>query len=134
MSKKMGYMLLGVFSLLLVIFLFNWLRTNTDNFGMLQSFSVTINNQSDYDIVSVETGIISSLEKHSYAKVIKAGDTVRIKPQLKLTGEGAVYLKYTDDRGMTKETVACGYTESLSGSTKLTVDNNGVTENEQKCM
>lgn len=76
MSKKMGYMLLSVFSLLLVIFLFNWLRTNTDDFGMLQSFSVTINNQSDYDIVSVETGMISSLEKHSYAKIIKAGDTV----------------------------------------------------------
>jgi len=134
LSKNKGYILLGVFALLLVIFLFNWLRTNTDNFGMLQSFSVTIHNQSDYDIVSVGTGIISSQEVHSYAKEIKAGDTARIKPQLTLAGEGAVYLKYTDSRGITKETVACGYTESLSGSSRLTIDNDGVAENEQKCM
>ncbi|OMF36709.1 hypothetical protein BK133_08670 [Paenibacillus sp. FSL H8-0548] len=134
MKTKHGYILLAVLSLILILFVLNWIRINTDNFGYFQSFSVTINNQSDYDIVSVETGIVAGTSKHIYDKQIKAGDSARIKPKLSLVGEGAVYLKYTDSRGDVTETSACGYTESLSGRIKLTITNDGVIENEQKCL
>jgi hypothetical protein len=134
MKTKHGYILLAVLSVILILFALNWIRINSDNFGYFQSFSVTINNQSDYDIVSVETGIVAGSSTHIYDKQIKAGDSVRIKPKLSLVGEGAVYLKYTDSIGDIKETIACGYTESLSGRTELTITNNGIIENEQKCL
>ncbi|MDQ8735253.1 hypothetical protein [Paenibacillus sp. LHD-38] len=134
MNKKMGCILIGVLSLVLVVFVFDFVRKNTDNFGYFQRFSVTINNESDYDIVSVEMGIVSGTEKDYFSGKIKSGESLRIKPELSLAGEGAVYLKYTDGRGVIEETIACGYTESLSGKTRITIDNDGVTENEQKCL
>ncbi|WP_169082969.1 hypothetical protein [Paenibacillus sp. PL91] len=133
MKTRNGYILLAAMALLLIIFVFNWLRTNTDHFNMFMPFAVTLNNDSDYDIVSVKMGIVSSTSAHTYTKPIKAGDSVRIKPQLQLTGEGAVYLEYTDARGVTRENIACGYTESLTGRAELTIDNDRFVLNEQDC-
>jgi hypothetical protein len=134
MKLKYGYMLLGAMSLMLLLFVMNWVRMNTDNFNYFQSFSVTLINQSDYDIVSVELGLVGSSSTYLYTKLLKAGDKSKIKPQLSLVGEGSVYLKYTDTRGITKETTACGYTESLSGRSTITIGNDRIVENIQKCL
>ncbi|MDG0792207.1 hypothetical protein OMP38_16040 [Cohnella ginsengisoli] len=67
----------------LLMSLFVLWRTNDELFQRFRSFSVTVVNQSDYDLVSVETGIlggggsgqaVKSNAKHTFAKTIKAGD------------------------------------------------------------
>lgn len=135
--KKRPIFLLGVvFSLVIIAFIsFNLFEDRYDSsiFGQFQAFTVTINNQSDNDIVSIETGLIKGTSKDTYTKIIKSGEKTKIKPELSLSGEGAVYIKYTDSKGNTKEKTVCGYTESLSGNSKVTIDNNKVTV-EENCM
>jgi len=107
-----------------------------------QSFSLTINNQSDYDIVSVEAGTLKTApsgkgtvegdSKDSRSKVIKSGEVVKFKPRLSLTGEGGIYFQYTDSRGQTVKKGVCGYTESLSGYSNVTIKNDQVVV-EGKC-
>ncbi|MGM0884889.1 MAG: hypothetical protein ACQEXQ_28090 [Bacillota bacterium] len=130
MKIKKRYLLLVVFFLLITIIAFIWMRNITDRFG---SFSITISNKSDYDIVSVETGIIKGTSKDIYTEVIKSGEKIKIKPRLSLTGEGAIYINYTNSNGDTKEKTVCGYTESLSGYSKVTINDDKVTV-EENCM
>ncbi|KWX84074.1 hypothetical protein AMQ83_29825 [Paenibacillus riograndensis] len=99
------------------------LKTLPDLFNVMRSFTVTVHNQSDYDIVTVETGIRSGDTRDTFTQGIPGGKTVKITPDLSFVGEGAIYLKYTDSRKETKEVIVCGYTESVSGSSELTILN-----------
>ncbi|WP_256759969.1 hypothetical protein [Cohnella sp. WQ 127256] len=103
------------------------------NLSQFQSFTVTISNESDYDIVSVETGIINGTSKDTRLEKIKSGNKKKIKPNLSLSGEGAIYMEYTDSRGSTTQKTVCGYTEYLSGNSKVTIHNSKVTVKEN-CM
>lgn len=116
--------------LILLVFLAIWARNLLEPF---RAFTVTISNESDYDIVSVETGIVSGSSKHPYAKIIGAGEKVKIKPDLTLMGEGSIYQEYTDSNGDLKETVVCGYTEYVSGHSKVIIRNDRI-DVEQNCM
>ncbi len=108
------------------------LKTLPDLLNSMSSFTVTVHNQSDYDIVSVETGIRSGDTRDTFTQEIPSGKTVKITPDLSFIGEGAIYLKYTDSRKETKEVIVCGYTESVSGSSELTIRNDD-TALEQDC-
>lgn len=119
----------------LLMSLFVLWRTNDELFQRFRSFSVTVVNQSDYDLVSVETGIlggggsgqaVKSNAKHTFAKTIKAGDKKVISPKLRMNGEGGIYLKYTNSRGDTVQRTVCSYTESASGYSTITIQNDGV--------
>ncbi|NOU88195.1 hypothetical protein GC102_20830 [Paenibacillus sp. LMG 31460] len=115
-----------------------------DLINQFKSFSYTIDNQSDYNIISVETGIntsnrsgerIDGASKDIYKKIIKSGEKVKITPDIKLygeglSGEGSIYLKYTDSRGKSFEKGLCGYTESVSGYSKVSITNDEVTVTE----
>jgi len=108
----------------------------------LRGYSVVIDNQSDYDIVSIETGIETSstlgestegLTKDTFEQMIKSKETKRITPNLSLSGRvGSVYLKYIDSRGNTTIKTVCSYTESLSGHSKVIITNSNV-KVEEKC-
>lgn len=142
MTYKKGMLIF--FSIIVVVCLAVALAAKTaSNFlSQFQSFALTIHNQSDYDIVSVETGIIKSASaeigivegdsKDYYAEHIKSGKNIKIKPRLSLNGEGGIYLKYTDARGETVQKSVCSYTEYLSGYSTVTIHNNGVAI-EEKC-
>ncbi|TXK76124.1 hypothetical protein [Paenibacillus sp. N3.4] len=124
-KKRSIILLVAAFSLMILVFLgFNWLRNITDQF---QSYSVTIKNNSDYDIVSIETGILKGASNDIHTEKIRSGEIRKIKPKLSLKGEGAIYIKYIDSRGATKEEIVCGYTEYLSGNSMVTISNNKVT-------
>ncbi|MDI4647821.1 hypothetical protein [Cohnella hashimotonis] len=119
----------------LLLSLFAVWKTNDEFFRQFRSFSVTVVNDSDYDLVSVETGIlhsdaagnaIESGAKHTYAKTIKTGQKKAISPKLSLNGEGGIYLKYTDARGQTVQKTVCSYTESASGYSTVTIRNDRV--------
>ncbi|WP_217591884.1 hypothetical protein [Cohnella sp. GbtcB17] len=110
-------------------------KTNDDMFSRFRSFSVTVVNQSDYDLVSVETGILSggnpgqsdkSDAKRIFGKPIKAGEKKVLSPKLSMNGEGGIYLKYTNSRGDTVQKMVCSYTESASGSSTITIQNDRV--------
>lgn len=88
-------------------------------------FTVTVDNQSDYEVMSIETGIIQRESKDLYANTIKSGQKKKIKPDLKHSGEGA--MKFTDSRGQTKEETVCSYTEYLSGYSTITIYNDRTT-------
>ncbi|GGG00227.1 hypothetical protein GCM10010912_51390 [Paenibacillus albidus] len=117
---------------------------SSDLFSLInhfRSFTVTVDNRSDYDLGSVETGvirgfsngqIIASGSKDKLGKEIKSGQKITIKPDLHLSGEGGIYLEYTDSReGSSAQRVAvCSYTEFLSGSSKVTINNDEVTVKE----
>lgn len=92
-----------------------------------RSFNVTIDNQSDYDLTSVETG-----SKDEFDKEIKSGDVVKITPNLSISGEGRVYLKYSDSRGETSNEMICSYTETLSGYSNVIITNENV-KIDEKC-
>lgn len=110
--------------------------SNSELVNLFRSFSVVIDNQSNHDITSVETGIITSsktgeiIEGQSiylFEKTIKSGETVRITPKLSLSGkEGSIYVKIVDTTGNTTTKGVCGYTEYLSGNSKVTINDNGL--------
>ncbi|CAM4271944.1 hypothetical protein FHS16_002052 [Paenibacillus endophyticus] len=133
MSRRNAYILMAVTAVLLMGLIWEAVSAQTDHFAYFQRFAITVHNESDFDLVSIETGIVSSSEKDIVDRRIKAGASAVIKPKLSMSGEGAVYLKYTDSQGNTKETIACGYTESLTGRTAITIDNDGISKNEQRC-
>lgn len=106
-----------------------------DFFNMFKSFTVRIYNQSDFDLVKIETGILQSdaqgntIETGSTDVVedtLASGGKLTFKPKLSIQGEGGVYMKVTDSRGQTETYSVCSYTESLSGQTDVTVSNDGV--------
>ncbi|GBG06886.1 hypothetical protein B1748_12390 [Paenibacillus sp. MY03] len=106
-----------------------------DFFNMFKSFTVRIDNQSDFDFVAIEAGILQSGNngdivetgsKDTLANPLASGDKVTFKPKLSIQGEGGIYLKVTDSSGRTETYGICSYTESLSGQTDVTVSNDGV--------
>jgi hypothetical protein len=104
--------------------------------AQFQSFRVTVDNQSDFELNVIETGVVTnaaagaSIDK--LEKILKSGRKIKIKPRLSLTGEGGIYLKYTDSREPdTPLTIGvCSYTETLSGYSKVTITNDKVTVDE----
>ncbi|QLG38139.1 hypothetical protein HW560_08415 [Paenibacillus sp. E222] len=103
---------------------------------------ITIYNQSDYDLSNitarVSTGVDSSNTNnegttHALKKGIPSGEKLKFAPQLRLSGEGSIYLEFTDSRGETYNKTVCGYTEYLSGNSYVTVTNETITVKE-KCM
>lgn len=114
---------------------------NSEFLNQFKSFAVTIDNQSDYDINSVETGVlvsnstgdvVESESKDTFDKIIKSGEETSIRPNLQISGEGGIYLKYADSRGETFKKTICSYTESLSGYSEVIITNDNVTVDE-KC-
>ncbi|SDM34177.1 hypothetical protein SAMN05428961_11470 [Paenibacillus sp. OK060] len=106
-----------------------------------RSFNVTIDNQSDYDLTSVETGVlitgpnggvVESGSRDGFDKEIKSGDVVKITPNLSISGEGGVYLKYSDSSGKTSNKMICSYTETLSGYSNVIITNENV-QVDEKC-
>jgi hypothetical protein len=108
-----------------------------------QSFRVTVDNQSDYDLSSIETGVVTSASaggetgnasKDELGTTLHSGRRIKIRPQLSLSGEGGIYLKYTDPRkpGAPVTIGVCSYTESLSGYSKVTIKNDEI-EIEENC-
>jgi len=130
-TTKRALLTLAILSVLIVFF-YEFVKNIAEQLP-IQRFAVTVVNESDHDIVDLETGIISQNSKHAYGKTIVAGKTAKFSPNLQLTGEGAIYLKFTDSSGNAKETVVCGYTEYLSGSSQVTIHNDKV-DVQQDCM
>ncbi|WP_239616006.1 hypothetical protein [Cohnella mopanensis] len=136
MSKQIRYLLIFIATALTVTFLTFIVIEAKNLLEPFRSFTVTIVNESDADIVSVETGIRSGSpdnSKHSYEKIIATGATAKIKPKLTFTGEGVIYQKFVDSNGRSRETIACGYTEYVSGHSTVTIRNDKI-EVEQDCM
>ncbi|MBT2293745.1 hypothetical protein J7E73_32560 [Paenibacillus albidus] len=109
--------------------------------NLFRSFTVTVDNRSDYDMGIVETGIIKGMSegkivgtgsKDKVDQEIKSGQKIKIKPDLQLTGEGGIYLEYTDSRSdsSSQRIGICSYTEYLSGYSKVTITNDEVTVDE----
>jgi len=95
-------------------------------------FRVTVVNESGEAVSRIETGIVQGDSKQ-VSRGVGSGDSVKIKPELSLKGEGAVYQKYVFENGRTAETVVCGYTESLSGKSTVTLREDGTIDVEQDC-
>lgn len=125
--RKRFFIGIAIFTLATVVAL--GIGTMSNILSFFKSFSVTVDNQSDFDIVSVETGILqmNSDTKDSYSKTIKSGQKVKIKPELSLKGEGSIYMKFIDSRGTSTQETVCGYTEYLSGHSKVTITNEHIT-------
>lgn len=110
---------------------------------------ITIDNQSDYDITQIQAGLdtgeslladpASADHKeemgllYTFNKDIASGQKAKFTPQLNLRGEGSVYITFQDSGGKTYKETACGYTESLSGTSHITITNEKVTIKEN-CM
>ncbi|MGQ8873522.1 hypothetical protein [Paenibacillus sp. TSA_86.1] len=136
---------LGLFLVLGTIAIMSFLNA-IDPFRKLR---ITIDNQSDYDITQIQAGAVTgessptdsaSAEKpeqsgllYTLNKAITKGQKVKFAPQLKIRGEGSVYVTFKDSRGKTYKETACGYTESLSGTSLITITNENVTVKEN-CM
>ncbi|KHL94721.1 hypothetical protein QW71_16595 [Paenibacillus sp. IHB B 3415] len=104
--------------------------------AQFQSFRVTVNNESDFDLSILETGVVTGAaagaSTDELRKTLSSGKTIKIRPRLSLSGEGGIYLKYTDPRApdVLQTIGVCSYTESLSGYSKVTITNNKVTVKE----
>ncbi len=97
--------------------------------NFLQPLVVTVHNESSGTIVLIESGLLMTDATDRIGKKVESGSSARFRPDLALSGEGAVYLRFTDARGRTSETGVCGYTEYLSGSSTVTItDGNAVVE------
>lgn len=117
-------------------------KDNRSLFDQFRSFSVTIDNRSDFELSVFEVGTYKSAEsegnvaagesKAAVDKTIRSGDRLTVKPKLSIVGEGGIYLKMTDANGDPVTHGVCSYTESLSGKSKVTVTNEGV-KIEQNC-
>lgn len=132
-TKKI-IILSSAFVLGLVIFsVYSLLKSNMDLIRQFQSFSVTVSNQTNDDIVAIEAGIVNGDSKQQFEQTIRSGEEIKIKPKLSLAGEGGIYIKYMDASGETKEQGVCSYTESLSGYSTVTIQPDKVTV-EENCM
>lgn len=136
---------LGLFLVLGTIAVMSFLNA-IDPFRKLR---ITIDNQSDYDITQIQAGAVTgerlitdapSAEKqeksglhYTLNKDIPSGQQIKFAPQLKIRGEGSVYVTFQDSRGKNYKETACGYTESLSGTSHITITNENVTVKEN-CM
>jgi hypothetical protein len=117
----------------LLAFFVVWAKNLLEPF---RAFTVTVANESEHAIISVETGIRSGgtgNSKHLYEDKIETGSSITIKPKLRSSGEGVIYQKFVFADGNSKETIACGYTEYVSGHSTVTIRNDRI-EVEQDCM
>lgn len=138
-SKK-KIIILSAILLVIGIIAFKSLLNAVDPFRHLR---ITIHNQSDYDLTNIQANLAqgdNSFNNNNengstyiFKKDIPSGSNVKFAPQLKLSGEGAVSLTFTDSRGKTYNKTVCGYTEYLSGNSYVTVTNENVTVKEE-CM
>lgn len=103
---------------------------------------ITIHNQSDYDLSNITARVSSGVDSfntnnegtiYNLNKAVPSGEQVKFAPQLQLSGEGSVYLEFTNNRGETYNKTVCGYTEYLSGNSYVTVTNETITVRED-CM
>ncbi|MCZ1264152.1 MULTISPECIES: hypothetical protein [Paenibacillus] len=103
---------------------------------------ITIHNQSDYDLSNITARVSSGVDSfntnnegtiYNLNKAVPSGEQVKFAPQLQLSGEGSVYLEFTNSRGETYNKTVCGYTEYLSGNSYVTVTNETITVRED-CM
>ncbi|WP_405142347.1 hypothetical protein MHI48_27890 [Paenibacillus sp. FSL H7-0942] len=136
-KKKM--IILSVIILGIAIVAFKSFLNAIDPFRHLR---ITIHNQSDYDLTNLQASLVQgdnsfnnneSGSIYVFKKDIPSGANVKFAPQLKLSGEGVVFLAFTDSRGKTYNKTVCGYTEYLSGNSYVTVTNENVTVKEE-CM
>jgi hypothetical protein len=125
MMKKRFFIGIAIFSAGIVMAL--GIGTISNILSPFKSFTLTVNNQSDVDISSIEIGLIHTDSKEVFTNPIKKGQTRKFKPTLSLHGEGAIYLKYTDAMGQSTQETVCGYTEYLSGYSKVTITNEDTT-------
>lgn len=142
MKKSIKFSLV-ILSIMFILFISGFLVMKSsilDFVNQFRSFSVTIDNQSDYDLTSVETGVlvsgpngeaVESDSKETLDQTIESGEKLKIRPILSLSGEGGIYLRYNSEGKETKKTI-CSYTESLSGYSKVIITNSNVTV-EEKC-
>ncbi|QUL53828.1 hypothetical protein KDC22_26310 [Paenibacillus tritici] len=104
--------------------------------SQFQSFKVTVHNPSDFELTILETGVVTSAAASAstdkVAKILKSGKTVKIKPRLTISGEGGIYLKYSDPRepDVPATIGVCSYTETLSGYSKVVITNDKVSVKE----
>ncbi|MCR2806539.1 hypothetical protein [Paenibacillus soyae] len=99
--------------------------------NLMQPFTVTVKNETDKDIVIIEAGLVQGESKVALNRTVRSGKTYKFKPDLNVQGENGVYMTHTNADGETVQTSVCGYTESLSGSAKVTVGDR--VEVEQDC-
>lgn len=136
-SKK-KITILSAIVLIIGIVAFKSLLNAVDPYRHLR---ITIHNQSDYNLIDIQASLVQgesyntneSGSTYIFDKDVSSGSNVKFAPQLKLAGEGAVSLTFTDSRGKTYNKTVCGYTEYLSGNSYVTVTNENVTVKEE-CM
>ncbi|WP_156113127.1 hypothetical protein NSQ90_16305 [Paenibacillus sp. FSL H7-0737] len=125
MMKRRFFIGISIFSMGIVIAL--GIGTISNILTPFKNFLLTVDNQSDDEISSIEIGLIHMDSKELFTDPIKKGETKRFKPTLSLSGEGSIYLKYTDAKGQSTQETVCGYTEYLSGYSTVTITNEGTT-------
>lgn len=123
--KRRFFIGISIFSMGIVIAL--GIGTISNILTPFKSFLLTVDNQSDDEISSIEIGLIHTDSKELFTDPIKKGETKKFKPTLSLSGEGSIYLKYTDAKGQSTQEMVCGYTEYLSGYSTVTITNEGTT-------
>jgi len=123
--KRRFFIGISIFSVSIVIAL--GIGTISNILTPFKSFSLTVDNQSDDEISSIEIGLIDTDSKELFTNPIKKDQKKKFKPTLSLSGEGAIYLKYTDAKGQSTQETVCGYTEYLSGYSTITITNEGTT-------
>lgn len=137
-SKK-KIIILSAIIIVIGIIAFRSLLNAVDPFRHLR---ITIHNQSDYDLTNIQASLVQgdnssnnneSGSTYVFDKDIPSGTNVKFAPQLKLSGEGAISLAFTDSRGKTYNKTVCGYTEYLSGNSYVTVTNENITVKDE-CM
>ncbi|MGN7415095.1 hypothetical protein [Paenibacillus sp. SAF-068] len=136
-SKK-KIIILSAILIVIGIIAFKSLLNAVDPFRHLR---ITIHNQSDYDLTNIQANLAQGDSYNTnengstyiFEKDVPSGSDVKFAPQLKLSGEGSVFLEFTDSRGKTYNKTVCGYTEYLSGNSYVTVTNENVTVIEE-CM
>ncbi|MFD2673396.1 hypothetical protein [Marinicrinis sediminis] len=141
MTKKVSLLLI----LLLVVgfiggkAVVQYYKDHSDVFNLFRPLQVTIDNQSDLDLVRIEIGVLQSqiqspedISKVIVEEPLESGSIRTIQPDLELAGEGGVYIKLTDSQGSISTHGVCSYTESLSGRSKITVHNSG-TDVDEDC-
>ncbi|WP_339833149.1 hypothetical protein [Paenibacillus sp. FSL R7-0272] len=141
-SKIKLMIALGLFLALGTIVVMSFLNA-MDPFRKLR---ITIDNQSDYDITQIKTGIThlnqpvldaSTADKtedsdllYTSSEEIVSEEKVKFTPKLQFLGESSVYVILKDSRGKTYTKTACGYTESVSGTSLITITNENITVKE----
>ncbi|MFD5020171.1 hypothetical protein ACFWMP_14815 [Paenibacillus sp. NPDC058367] len=125
MMKRRFFIGIAIFSLGIVIAF--GIGTISNILTPFKNFLLTVDNQSDDEISSIEIGLIHMDSKELFTDPIKKGETKKFKPTLSLSGEGSIYLKYTNAKGQSTQETVCGYTEYLSGYSTVTITNEGTT-------